>query len=135
MTLWILIDEKVENFDHQQKTYGYFLTYVDDFLLIRPRHVRHAIEEEISRIWKIRVEGHVNQFDNKSPEASLTFLSTVIRSHPKHGGFTMSQEAFIRDVLKNWEMTNCRPLVVPGESTTLGLPEEEEPEHKESQDR
>ena len=73
-------------------------------------------------------KNHVNQFDNKNPEASLTFLSTVIRSHPKHGGFTMSQEAFIRDVIKNWEMTNCRPLVAPGEVTTVALPEEEEPD-------
>ena len=40
----------------------------------------------------------------------------------------MSQEAFIRDVLKNWEMTNCRPLVAPGEVTTVALPEEEEPD-------
>ena len=38
----------------------------------------------------------------------------------------MSQEAFIRDVLKNWAMTNCRPLVVPGEVATVALPEEEE---------
>ena len=107
VALWILIDEKVENFDHQQKTYGYLLTYVDDFLLIGPRHVRNAIEEEISRIWKIKVEGEVNQFDTKNPEASLTFLSTVIRSHPKHGGFTMSQEAYVRDVLNTWEFTDC----------------------------
>ena len=40
----------------------------------------------------------------------------------------MSQEAFIRDALKNWEVTNCRPLVVPGKSTTVELPEEEEPD-------
>ena len=40
----------------------------------------------------------------------------------------MSQEAFLRDVLKNWEMTNCRPLLVPGESATVELPEEEEPD-------
>ena len=106
VALWILIDEKVENFDQQQKTYGYLLTYVDDFLLIGPRHVRNAIEEEISRIWKIKVEGEVNQFDTKNPEASLTFLSTVIRSHPKHGGFTMRQEAYVCDVLKTWELTD-----------------------------
>ena len=34
----------------------------------------------------------------------------------------MSQEAFIRDVLKTWEMTNCRSLVVPGEETKVELP-------------
>ena len=99
VALWILVDEKEENFDHKRKTYGYLLTYVDDFLLIGPRRVRNAIEEEISRLWKIRIECQVHQFDAKNPEASLTFLSTVIRSHLKFGGFTMSQEAFIRDVL------------------------------------
>ena len=38
----------------------------------------------------------------------------------------MSQEAFIRDVLETWEMTNCRPLMAPGEPTTVELPEEQE---------
>ena len=38
----------------------------------------------------------------------------------------MSQEEFVRDVLKNWEMANCRPLMVPGETTTVELPEENE---------
>ena len=101
VALWILVDDVEQDFDHKRHTYGYFLKYVDDFLLVGPIHFRSAIEEEISRIWKIRIEGQVNQFDTKNPDASLTSLSTVIRSHPKHGGFTMSQEAFIRDVLKH----------------------------------
>ena len=100
VALWIIVDEAEEDFDHKRKTYGYLLTYVDDFLLAGPSHVRKAIEEEISRFWKIRIEGQVKQYDKQNPEASLTFLSTVIRSHPTHGGFTMSQEAFVRDVLK-----------------------------------
>merc|ERR1711867_258638 len=128
VALWIIIEDVVENFDHKRKTYGYLLTYVDDFLLVGPLNIRNAIEEEISRIWKIRIEGRVNQYDKANPEASLTFLSTIIRSHPNFGGFTMSQEAFVRDVLKTWEMTNCRSLVQPGEpgyKTHLELPVEE----------
>ena len=97
VALWVLVDQTEQNFDHKRKTYGYLLTYVDDFLLVGPSHVRNAIEEEISRVWKIRIEGQVKQFDNKNPEASLTFRSTDIRSHPKYGGFTVSQEAFVRD--------------------------------------
>ena len=124
VALWILIEDVMQDFDHKRKTYGYLLTYVDDFLLVGPLNIRNAIEEEISRIWKIRIEGHVNQFDEANPDASLTFLSTVIRSHPKFGGFTMSQEAFVRDVLKTWEMTNCRTLVKPGEDTKVELPVE-----------
>ena len=93
VALWVQKFEDIsENFDHKRKTYGYLLTYVDDFLLVGPLNVRNAIEDEISRIWKIRIEGHVNQFDEANPDASLTFLSTVTRSHPKFGGFTMSQE-------------------------------------------
>ena len=38
----------------------------------------------------------------------------------------MSQEAFIRDVLKTWEMTNCRSLVKPGEDTKVELPVEQD---------
>ena len=37
----------------------------------------------------------------------------------------MSQEALIRDVLKTWEMTNCRALVKPGEDTNVELPVEQ----------
>ena len=37
----------------------------------------------------------------------------------------MSQEAFVRDVLKTWEMTNCRTLVKPGEDTKVELPVEQ----------
>ena len=77
---------------------------------------------------EIRIEGHVNQYDEANPDASLTFLSTVIRSHPKFGGFTMSQEPFVRDVLKTWEMTNCRTLVQPGEETKIELPTEKDVE-------
>ena len=93
--------------------------------MVGPSHVRKAIEEEISRLWKIRIEGEFKQYDEQSPEASLTFLSTDIRSHPEQGGFTMSQEAFVRDVLKTWEMTECKPLLVPGTPTTVELPQEE----------
>ena len=125
VALWIIVDDIEEEFDHKRRTYGYLLTYVDDFLIVAPRHVRKAIEEEISRFWKVRIEGEVMQFDKQNPEASLTFLSTVIRSHPTRGGFTMSQEAFIRDVLKTWEMTDCKPILVPGIPTTVELPVEE----------
>ena len=38
----------------------------------------------------------------------------------------MSQEAFVRDVLKTWEMTDCKPAIAPGIPTTVELPEEEE---------
>ena len=73
VALWIIVDLTDENFDHKRKTYGYLLTYVDDFLLVGPSHVRKAIEEEISRLWRIRIEGEVKQYDKKNPEASLTF--------------------------------------------------------------
>ena len=75
------MDDIEEEFDHKRRTYGYLLTYVDDFLIVAPSRVRKAIEEEISRFWKVRIEGQVKQYDKQNPEASLTFLSTVIRSH------------------------------------------------------
>ena len=37
----------------------------------------------------------------------------------------MSQEAHVRDVLKTWELTDCRPLAVPGVPTKIELPIEE----------
>ena len=38
----------------------------------------------------------------------------------------MSQEAFVRDVLKTWEMSECKPSLLPGTPTTVELPVEEE---------
>ena len=70
VALWMLVDQVEQHFDHKRRTYGYLLTYVDDFLLVGPLHVRTAIEEETSRVWKIRIEGQVKQFDNKNPEVS-----------------------------------------------------------------
>ena len=55
VALWILVDQAEQDFDHKRRTYGYLLTYVDDFLLVGPSHVRSAIEEEVSRIWEIRM--------------------------------------------------------------------------------
>ena len=126
VALWTIVEDVVEDFDQNRRTYGHLLTYVDDFLIVGPANVRKAIEEEISRLWKVRIEGQVKQFDKHNPEASLTFLSTVIRSHPTRGGFTMCQEAFIRDILKTWEMADCKPLMVPGIPTTVELPEEKD---------
>ena len=63
--LWMLVDDKVQDFDQKRATYAHLLTYVDDFLMVGPWLVRSAIEEEISRVWKVRVEGRVNQFDDK----------------------------------------------------------------------
>ena len=40
----------------------------------------------------------------------------------------MSQEAFVRDVLKTWEMSDCKPSLVPGTPTSVELPAEEQPD-------
>ena len=125
--LWMLVDSQPQEFDHKVKAEADLLTYVDDFLLVGPQYVRNAIEEEISAIWNARVEGQVNQFDKANPDASITFLSTVIRSHPKYGGFKVRREAFTRDMLKTWGLTDCRPLMVPGEVSSVELPEEINP--------
>ena len=47
----------------------------------------------------------------------------------------MSQEEFIRDRLKTWEMSDCRPLMTPGESgTSVELPEEGTPQELDPDD-
>ena len=38
----------------------------------------------------------------------------------------MTQEEFIRDVLKTWDMYDCRPMLTPGEPAPVELPEEYE---------
>ena len=93
-------------------------------MVVGPPKVRSAIEEEISKLWEIKFTGSVNQFDNINFDASVTFLSTTIRSRPTLGGFTMSQEDFIQDTLRVWGMKDCRPLLTPGEPTAIELPEE-----------
>ena len=128
IAMWILVQDNDEEWDHNRTPYGFLLTYVDDFMVVGPPKVRSAIEEEISKLWETKVTGSVDQFDTTNFEASVTFLSTTIRSHPTLGGFTMSQEDFISDTLKVWDMQDCRPLLTPGEPTAIELPEEGTPE-------
>ena len=40
----------------------------------------------------------------------------------------MSQGPHIRDVLSTWEMSDCRPVMVPGQPTKVELPQETEGE-------
>ena len=103
-------------------------------MVVGPPNVRNAIEEEISRLWTIKVTGTINQFDDTNLDASVTFLSTTIRSHPTLGGFTMSQEEFIRDTLKTWEMSDCKPMVTPGEPISTQIPEEGTPQQLDPND-
>ena len=82
VALWILVADNDEEWDHNRTPVACLLTYVDDFMVVGPLHVRNAIEEEILKIWDIRVPGRIEQFDTENPDASVTFLSTNIRSHP-----------------------------------------------------
>ena len=86
--LWILVDDEPQDFDHKRKACVYLLTYVDDFLMVGPRHVRNTIEEEISRIWKVRVEGHVTQFDKSNPKANgYSIAAEAWRIYDEPGSF------------------------------------------------
>ena len=44
VALWILVEDIEQDFDHKRQTYGYLLTYVDDFLLVGQLQDRSAIE-------------------------------------------------------------------------------------------
>ena len=46
----------------------------------------------------------------------------------------MTQEEFIRDVLKIWDMAECKPLLTPGEPAPVELPDEYEEEGIEPSD-
>ena len=72
VAVWILVEDIDEDFDHKRSTYGYMLTYVDDFLMVGPTNILNAIEEEISRIWKYKSVPSIHQFDKKNPESSVT---------------------------------------------------------------
>ena len=67
VAFWIVVDDMDENFDHRRKAYGYVLTYVDDFLIIRAANVRKAIEEEISRTWKSKVPETLFSLISRTP--------------------------------------------------------------------
>ena len=44
VALWVLVPDDDENFDHNRKTFGCVLTYVDGFRIVAPKDVRNAIE-------------------------------------------------------------------------------------------
>ena len=73
--------------------------------------------------------------DPQNLHESIVYLSTTIRPHPSGRGFTMSQAPFIRYLLKTWSMSDCRPVVTPGEViTTVELPTEGTPDELDPDD-
>ena len=46
----------------------------------------------------------------------------------------MSQEEFTRYVLKTWEMSECRPMMTPGEPVSTKLPGEGAPNQLDPED-
>ena len=75
--LWTIVEDDGSQFLHEMKKVGYVLTYVDDFMIVAEKSLRRQFEEEISRHWKIKVTGSIDQ---DGGERSLIFLSTQIRT-------------------------------------------------------
>ena len=60
VALWILVDDNAEEFDHNKSTYGFLLTYVDDFLMVGPDDIwkrywagDYDIEDELYSSYKV----------------------------------------------------------------------------------
>ena len=112
--LWTIVEDDGSQFLHEMKKVGYILTYVDDFVIVAEKSLRRQFEEEISRHWKIKVTGSIDQ---DGSERVLTYLSTEIRT-TSSGGFFLDQEKFTNDLLKTWEHANCKSSSTPGEKNT-----------------
>ena len=67
VALWTLTKDDDELWDHNRDNLGYLLTYVDDFLIAGTRPIRNALEEEISRIWDIKLTGNLDQMTEQQP--------------------------------------------------------------------
>ena len=120
LALWTIVEDTNHNQLHEVQTFGYVLTYVDDFLIVGTQPIRSRIEEEIARIWSCKLTGNVDQYNIDNPAQSLTFLSTTIRS-PPDGGFLLDQELFVKDLLSTWQMTESNSSVAPGDPSGLEM--------------
>ena len=72
-----------------------------------------------------KTTGRINQLvdGRKDSGESITFLSAVIRAYP-NDGFSLDQESFTKDLLAEWNMSECRQCVTPGEPVDLELENE-----------
>ena len=128
--LWAIVQSEGYQFLHDVKKVGYVLTYVDDFMMIAEKSLRSKFEEDISRHWKIKVTGSIDQ---DGSGRSLTFLSMEIGT-TSSGGFFMNQEKFINDLSQTWKFVNCKPSCTPGVKGSSVSLEEMTPDEIDSKD-
>ena len=82
-------------------------------------------------MWKTKSTGILDQLvdGRKDSGESITFLSAVIRAYP-NGGFSLDQESFTKDLLAEWNLSECRPSVTPGEPVGFELENERRRTHQ-----
>jgi hypothetical protein len=102
---------------------GLLCVYVDDFLILAPSGpVRDALVESMKSLWEFGKERVL------TPESPLTFLG-IDWTIARNGDIHLSQERFAQELLKKYNMHNCRPvqnitLDKPPEKDDIPTPEE-----------
>ena len=87
---------------------GYLLVYVDDLLFLGPVGVTEFLHQKISSIWEC---SKLKFAHNRLDDEPLRFLGIEIKTC--EGGFLLTQEAYISELLRAHEVNPSKRSKVP----------------------
>ena len=99
---------------------GYLLVYVDDLLFLGPVGVTEFLHQKISSIWEC---SKLKFAHNRLDDEPLRFLGIEIKTC--EGGFLLTQEAYISELLRAHEVNPSKRSKVPAPKEWLQADNEE----------
>ena len=99
--LWLVRDEQTN------QLYGLLVTYVDDLFYFGEEQIIRALHKFILEEWPASELEWVNE------EVAVRYLGVEILKCPGAMGFTISQQAYIQELLRSYELQDVHPTHLP----------------------
>ena len=102
--LWLVRDESTN------QLYGILVTYVDDLFYFGESELVCVLHKFILEEWPASDLEWVNE------ENAVRYLGVEILKCPGSDGFTISQKAYIRELLRSYDLSDIHPTHLPSSS-------------------
>ena len=99
--LWLVKDESTN------QLYGILVTYVDDLFFFGESELVCVLHKFILEEWPASDLEWVNE------ENAVRYLGVEILKCPDSGGFTVSQQAYIQELLRSYDLSDIHPTHLP----------------------
>ena len=99
--LWLVKDESTN------QLYGILVTYVDDLFYFGESELVCVLHKFILEEWPASDLEWVNE------ENAVRYLGVEILKCPDSGGFTVSQQAYIQELLRSYDLSDIHPTHLP----------------------